>query len=120
MTRLLIALTLFLAACSDRGSVPSTVLPPKEMGAVLYDVVRADEMVDFFSVMDSTYRTLNKRTNLYDTIFQLHAINKETFKKSLEFYEGRPDLLKSIFDSLQKRVDTMNKVDTAHKITKPV
>lgn len=116
--RLLIALSLFLTACSGTVSVPSTVLPPKKMEAVLYDVVRADEMVDFFSIMDSTYRTPNKRTNLYDTIFQLHAINKEVFKKSLEFYQTRPDLLKAIFEALQKRSDTTRKVDTTHKLTK--
>jgi hypothetical protein len=103
MIRILIFFPLFLIACSNRVSVPENILPPGKMEAVLYDMIRADEMVDFQGIMDSSYRTLTKRTSFYDTIFSIHSINKETFQKSILFYQARPDLLKPIFDSLQKK-----------------
>ena len=94
-------------ACTTSTAVPKGVMPPAKMEAVLYDVIRADELTDFSSIMDSTYRKFSKRTSLYDSIFHIHAITKEGFKTSLAFYQGRPDLLKTILDTLQKRTDTI-------------
>ena len=100
----LVSIVLF--ACSGEPSVPKGVLGPKKMEAVLYDVIRADEMVDFYSLQDSTYRNFSKRTALYDTIFQLHAIDKATFQNSMNYYQSRPDLLKIILEQLQKKTDS--------------
>jgi hypothetical protein len=102
--RVLLFLSFFFYACSGSPSVPKGVMPPKKMEAVLYDVIRADEMVDFLQMNDSTYRMFSRRTSFYDTIFQLHAVKKEDFQKSLTYYQGRPDLLKVILDDLQKKV----------------
>lgn len=97
-------LTAFLLACSNNTSVPKDVLPPAKMGAVLYDVIAADEMVDFLKLGDSTYQPFSRRTALYDTVFRIHSTTKNEFKKSLEYYQSRPDLLKGLLDSLQKRL----------------
>lgn len=103
--RLVILLSLVILSCSDE-TVPKGVLASDKMEAVLYDVIRADEMVDVYSIQDSAYRNFSKRSALYDSVFHIHAISKEGFQKSLQFYQDRPDLLKTIFDSLQKRTDT--------------
>ena len=95
--------SLFLFACSG-SSVPKDVLPQAKMEAVLYDVIRADEMVDLLKLSDSTWQPFARRTALYDTIFQLHSVKKEEFQSSLRFYQGRPDLLKEILEELQKKV----------------
>lgn len=101
--RFFLLLSVSLIACSGT-SVPSGVLPPEKMEAVFYDIIRADELVDFRKMIgDSTYNQFNNRTALYDTIFQLHSVRKEAFQKSLRYYQGRPDLLKEIFDDMQKR-----------------
>ncbi|GAA4747734.1 DUF4296 domain-containing protein [Flavisolibacter ginsenosidimutans] len=94
----------FLFSCS--GEVPKGVLPPKKMEAVLYDVIRADEWVDFASLQDSTFRKFSKRTALYDSVFRLHSISKDDYRKSMSFYQGRPDLLKEILGSLKAKSDT--------------
>ena len=96
-------LALLFCACSGGPAVPKEVLAPAKMGAVLYDVIRADEMTDFLRMSDTTYQHFAKRTALYDTVFQLHSVSKETFQKSMRYYQGRPDLLKQIFDDLQKK-----------------
>ncbi|WP_121354232.1 DUF4296 domain-containing protein [Flavisolibacter nicotianae] len=102
--RYLFLLAIVFAATACTSSVPEEIMPKEKMGAVLYDVIRADEMTDFLLANDSTYREFSKRASFYDTIFQLHAVKKEDFQKSLRFYQGRPDLLKEILDSLQKKV----------------
>ncbi len=89
--------------CSSKESVPPGVLPANKMQVVLWDVLRADEMINFYKERDSSLNSLSKHIELYDTIFAMHKISKEDFKKSLQFYQARPDLLKIILDSLQKR-----------------
>lgn len=103
--RYLLAFALFIASCSS-NEIPKDVLPPEKMGAVWYDIVLADELTDFGSITDSTYRKFSKRAGLYDTILQLHKINKEQYKKSERFYQGRPDLVKEIFEDIRKKIDT--------------
>lgn len=99
----LLFFTVFLAACSSNANRPKDVLPPGKMGAVLYDVIQADEFVDFAKYRDSTYQQLNRRTALYDTVFGLHGVTKNNFKKSLDYYQSRPDLLKDILEDLAKK-----------------
>jgi hypothetical protein len=98
----LLFLFFFAFACSGT-SVPGGVLPPEKMETVLYDVIRADEMVDFLKLSDSTWQPFSRRTALYDTVFQLHGVKKEEFQKSLSYYQQRPDILKEIIEGMQKK-----------------
>jgi Domain of unknown function (DUF4296) len=104
--RLLLLLSLFVLSCSN-GSVPKDVFPQKKMTAVLYDIVLADEWVDFTRMHDSSYLKFSKRAAVYDSIFQLHGINKQQYQKSMAFYQSRPDLLKDILDSVKTKSDTI-------------
>ena len=99
-------LLVFFLSCSG-NDIPKDVMPPEKMQAILYDVILADELADFSSIQDSTYRNLEKRTVLYDSILQIHNITKQAFQKSFEFYQQRPDLLRTILDSLQTKPDTL-------------
>jgi hypothetical protein len=105
MNRLIFLLFLFsfLFACSQSGPVPKNVLPPKKMEAVLWDAILADETADYYIQKDSSVNALTKHVHLYQQLFQIHKITKEDFKRSLQFYENHPLLLKPIFDSLQKK-----------------
>lgn len=103
MRSALVFLLFFVVACNG-PSVPDDVLPPEKMEKVLYDVIRADEMVDFLRFSDSAWQPFSRRTSLYDTVLQLHEIKKEQFQRSLAYYQGRPDLLKEILEGLQQKV----------------
>lgn len=103
--RYLLILVFFLASCSS-NEIPKDVLPPEKMGTVWYDILLADELTDFASITDSTYRQFSKRAGLYDTVLQLHKISKEQYKKSERFYQTRPDLVKEILEGLKKKMDT--------------
>lgn len=97
-------LMFFFAACSSVANRPKDVLPPEKLAAVLYDVIQADELVDFAKLKDSTYQRFSRRTALYDTVFGLHGVTKNIFKQSLDYYQSRPDLLKGIVEDLANKV----------------
>ncbi len=111
--RCFLFICLIVCACSG-DSLPKDVLPQEQMQNVLYDVIRADEMVDFLKLSDSTYQPFSRRTDLYDSVFQLHRVKKESFQKSMSFYQRRPDLLKEIIEGLKKKVS-----DTSSKRLRP-
>jgi hypothetical protein len=101
--RLICFAFLFFVSCAGNDVIPEEVLPQQKMGAVMFDFIQADEMADFYSLQDSVYRNFSKRASLYDSILGIHAVSKTGFQKSLQFYQSRPDLLKTILDSLQKK-----------------
>jgi len=69
----------------------------------MWDLIRADVYVSDFLSKDSTINREESRLKMYEQVYRLHSTNKESFRKSLVFYQSRPDLLKVITDSL--RVD---------------
>lgn len=90
-----------LAACTDRSSIPKNIIPPDTMQKILKDVIIAGVYSDQYISRDSLKRDKRKANDeLMESVFKLHKITREEFKKSLSFYESRPDLNKMIFDSL--------------------
>jgi hypothetical protein len=67
----------------------------------MWDLMRADAYVTDFIMKDSTCDKKVESIKLYEKIFSIHSTTRETFKKSLAFYQSRPDLLKVINDSLR-------------------
>jgi hypothetical protein len=105
---------------SCKSSTPKEVLPPKKMQAVLWDVMQADEMAEYYSGKDSSFRGLDKHTGYYQKIFSLHKITKEDFTKSLSYYENHPSALKSILDSLQSFGERLQRADSLKHPNHPV
>lgn len=111
-------LLLAFFSCRNKTAVPEGVLPVAKMTDLLWDVMLADELVT------QQYRTANEAHKLdtsvvlYQQIATAHGTTQQQFKASLRFYEGRPDLLQIIFDSLQKRSmmpAVVYKKDSTHK-----
>jgi hypothetical protein len=94
-------LLLFFASCSNRTEIPKDIIPPDSMRRIMKDIIIAGEYSEQFVSKDST-RPDKKKANqeLFDAIFKIHHTTREEVKKSLSFYESRPDLNKKIFDSL--------------------
>ncbi len=104
---LFILLLLFVAGCIRDNKIPKGILPQNEMRKVLWDMMRADAYVSDFIVKDTTRNSKTESAILYQKIFAIHSTTRETFLKSMAFYESRPDLLKTVMDSLrsdEKRV----------------
>ena len=94
-------------SCSNRDKVPADVLSPKKMQSVLWDMLRADQFVATYVVRDTALDKKKESIKLYEQVFRVHHISKEKFKKSVDFYQKRPDLLKVILDSIFNKQRTM-------------
>jgi hypothetical protein len=90
-------------ACIRDNKVPKDVIPQNQMRKIMWDLMRADAFVTDFVMKDSTRNRKTESAKLYEKIFGIHTTSRETFEKSLAFYQSRPDLFKVISDSL--RVD---------------
>jgi hypothetical protein len=96
----------FLFSCSDKTN--KDILPPEKMEVVLWDLMRADEFALNFIKLDSLKTIRDESLKLYDTIFQIHKIDKDRFKKSFIYYKNNPKLLQPIFDSIEVRLNKYN------------
>lgn len=101
MMRILAFSCLFIFSCRDKNSIPDGILNQSKMEAILWDVVRADEMVTYSVLKDSLIKIPVRSAELYNKIFKLHGVKKEVFDKSMQFYQLRPDLLQPVLDSLK-------------------
>jgi len=90
-------------ACIRDNKIPKDVIPQNQMRKVMWDLMRADAYVTDFIMKDSSRDKKAESAKLYEKVFDIHFTTRETFKKSLAFYQSRPDLFKAISDSL--RVD---------------
>lgn len=118
-----IFLLLFITpGCKNKDSIPGTVLPPKKMQAVLWDMMRADQFLnDYVINKDTSLKKIPESLKYYQQIFAIHKINKEQFQQSFSFYQTHPVLLKALMDSISNFVsDTLKKpaiTDTGLSIT---
>ena len=98
---LFIILIILNFGCIRDNKVPKDVIPQNQMRKLMWDLMRADAYVTDFVMKDSTRNKKAESVKLYEEIFGIHATTRETFKKSLTFYQSRPDLFKVISDSLR-------------------
>ena len=105
----------FIVAISCKSSIPKDILPPKKMQAVLWDVMQADEVAEYYASSDSTFKGLARHVNYYQTIFAIHRITKNDFTRSLKYYQDHPANLKPILDSLQQFGQALEAKDSVSK-----
>ena len=118
MKKILVPVVILLFfSCRNKVEVPQGILPHKDMEKIMLDLIKADEIVNQQSYSDSAKSIRAKREILYQKVFQIHKVSKETFKKSFTFYQNRPDLLKIVLDSMYSEVKRENE-DSLH-IKKP-
>ncbi len=94
---------LFLLACGKKTNVPKDVLPPPQMTDVLWDMMLADELVANNLPVDTGTVRFDTSIIIYSQIAEAHNTTQAQFKKSLDYYKTRPDLMKVILDTLNNR-----------------
>lgn len=125
MRRALWFCILLFAACADKDSVPSGILPKEKMGAVLWDMIQAEQFSTTYLAKDSGKIDLKTEDlRLYDQVFRLHGITREDFRKSYRFYQDHPDITRILFDSLlargnRLRTESYNKPAPPPVVTPP-
>jgi Domain of unknown function (DUF4296) len=74
------------------------------MQELMWDMFRADAFITgFLGKGDSAFNHFKESVTIYREVFAIHKTNKEEFKKSLDWYQRHPNVMKTIMDSLQQR-----------------
>src|SRR5215203_1562316 len=108
-------LIVFIGSFSCNSSVSKDILPAKKMQAVLWDMMQADEMAEYYSASDSSFKAIANRIVYYQKIFAIHKISKESFTRSLDYYKDHPASLRPIIDSLQHFGQRLQNLDSLTK-----
>ena len=99
---------LLIYSCNQDNKIPKNIIERKQMQELLWDLARADAFLTGFAGKNDTAFNRTKETiTLYRQVFQIHKTSKEKFKKSLEWYQQHPTIMKTILDTLQKRQRTI-------------
>ena len=102
MTRVFILLICcFVLGCVNKDSIPANIIQKDSMRTVLLDMMVADQYSKQYFSKDTTKGKMQTETrDLYQQVFEIHHITNEDFKRSYQFYISRPDLARSLFDSV--------------------
>jgi hypothetical protein len=96
-----LCILLIAAGCSEKDKIPSGVIGKDEMEKIIWDMMLADQYSANYLIKDSARVNVKMETlKLYETVFRLHKVTRDEFRKSFEFYQGRPDITRTMFDSL--------------------
>lgn len=102
----IIVLILVFVSCTDTTKVPDGIYPREKMEAVLWDMMLADRFSAQFLLKDSAKLDVKLETmKMYNQVFKLNNTTHAEFVKSYKYYLNRPDLTKTIFDSLASRAN---------------
>ena len=97
----LFTVMILLAACSNRSGIPSGIIPPDSMATMMKEIIMVNEYSMVYLAKDSLKKDkILANQELLDGVFKIHHISRQTFEESLRFYDSRPDMNKTIFDSL--------------------
>jgi hypothetical protein len=91
---------MMLFSCGKSNKPPSSLIQPKEMQSILWDVMRAETLASEIAKKDSAVDAAVETKSLSQKVFNIHKTDSATFNKSYNWYVKHPDVLKIIFDSL--------------------
>lgn len=101
-------LLILITSCGKKNDTPKDIIPSSKMEVVLWDILRADMLAEENIKKDSTKKLNVESHRLNELVYQIHHISESDFKKSIAFYEERPELLRTIFDSLNAKQSRKN------------
>ena len=91
---------LFFVSCTSKNKIPSQVMQPDKMEAVLWDVIKAEAFTAQGLNKDSTTNPAKENYKLQQKIFAIHHISEKDFYTSYDYYKKNAALLKTILDSI--------------------
>ncbi|GAO45695.1 DUF4296 domain-containing protein [Flavihumibacter petaseus] len=97
----IVLLALLVITGCGRQKEKSPALSRQQMVPIVYGLMLADEYSLQRSIKDSSLVVKEFRAEKYLQVFDLNKTDRKTFVASLQYYEGHPDQLKAIFDSVE-------------------
>lgn len=110
---LIFLMTLF--SCGKSKKPPSTVIQPKEMQSILWDVMRAETLASEIGRKDSSVDVAIQTKFFSQKVFSIHETDSATFNKSYNWYLKHPDVLTIIFDSLYVQKEREKNLESRKK-----
>ena len=105
---LIISISVFLAGCGSRDKVPPRLIQPRQMQAIVWDLMRADQfLTEYLLNKDSTLNNLDESTRMYRQVLAIHKVSKEHFRESFSYYQSHPAIMKVLMDSISKMATTV-------------
>ncbi|HET7115441.1 MAG TPA: DUF4296 domain-containing protein [Hanamia sp.] len=98
-------------SCYNGDKVPSKIIKPKDMGSIMWDVMRAQSLASEIALKDSTVDVAIKTKLLSQKVFEIHKTDSAQFNKSYNWYIKHPDILKRIFDSIYSQKQRENDLE---------
>ena len=114
---------LLFFSCNTHNHIPSDVIKPPAMQAIMWDMIRADNLAEEREGRDTLLNLNSENLKLVNEVFAIHKVKKSDFDRSLLFYQNNPDLLNAILDSIkvqEARKKVKPKLDTPGVTPKPV
>jgi ribosomal protein L22 len=107
MIRLIILLAglTIISSCGNKDKLPTGILKPAKMEAVLWDVIKADVFTTEFIKKDSSKNAAAENLKLQQQIFAIHKISKADFYKSYDYYKSNTEVFKKVMDSMVARAE---------------
>ena len=106
----LIVLSLFIS-CLGKNKVPSEIIKQDEMKKILWDVIRAQALSTAIARRDSTVNEVAETKVLTQKVFEIHKITSTAFNQSYTWYTNHPDMMRTIFDSLNAQNQRESQLD---------
>lgn len=105
----LIFVSLIFICCKSK-EVPETLIQPKQMEKILYDIHLADSYITSIGDVDSAKRL---SAAFYKGIYKKHKTDSAHYTRSMDYYYNHPDYLTQIYEQVKKDLEkTKKKQDT--------
>jgi hypothetical protein len=104
-----VLMIIFLFSCAEKKEMPAGVIAMKPMQQIVWDMLLADEVAFQRKISDSAINLKTASFHLYDTVFAIHKISRESFYKSYEYYQRNPHLYNSLMTGVRKIGDAARK-----------
>lgn len=96
----LLLFILFIAGCRSDTTVPKTILQPREMKDVLWDIFLAESWARQSSAGDSSVVLSDEVKRRSVQVFEMHQISDKDFFRSYKWYLDHPTVFQSLLDEL--------------------
>lgn len=103
MSRFIITILICAVLFGCKSGIPKEIIQPAAMEQVLFDIHIVDGYTAVYSA--ATSDSLKKViTPYYKGVYKKHHIDSAIYRKSLEYYYEHPEVLKSIYDNVTKKL----------------
>lgn len=84
-------------------TVPQNIIDQEKMQDVLTDVLLAEGFTENFLLLDTSKKRDAWLAGEYSKVMAIHQITQDQFRASMDYYKTKPDVFKTIIDSVNQR-----------------